>query len=172
MEDAGLRVSLATGGNAPRNDGFPILAMIQAARRPDVRSAMTQFFGEADRRISALPGTCWNRGLCCRFGEYGHRLYVTALEVCHYLATGAVPPEVTGDACPHAREGMCHARDRRPLGCRVFFCDAAAQHWQGPLTEELLGRLRDLHAELDVPYFYADWMVVLRALHEHHLTSG
>lgn len=170
--DSGLRHNSATGQNASPDDGLPIQEIIEAARRPDVRSAMTQFFDEADRRISAQPATCWNRGLCCRFGEYGHRLYVTALEVCYYLATGAMPPPPTGDVCPHAVEGMCHARDRRPLGCRIFFCDVAAQYWQGPLTEELLGRLRDLHAKLDVPYFYADWIGVLRALREHDLTAG
>ena len=71
----------------------------------------------------------------------------------------------TDDICPHAHEGRCHVRDRRPLGCRIFYCDPKAQAWQGPLTEDLLARLRKLHVELDVPYFYADWMLVMRALY-------
>lgn len=125
---------------------------------------MRVFYAEAERRIASQAATCWNRGLCCRFGQFGHRLYVTALEVCYYLATGDRPPPVLEDACPHAFAGKCHARDRRPLGCRVYYCDAKAQDWQGPLTEECLARLRDLHRELEVPYFYADWLDVLRAL--------
>jgi hypothetical protein len=150
---------------------LPIEGVVNAARRPEVRAAMERFLEDADREIDHQPATCWNRGHCCRFGEYGHRLYVTALEVCYYLSAGGMPPAVTHDACPHATGGMCHARDRRPLGCRIFFCDAAAQPWQGPLTEMLLGRLRDLHAELNVPYFYADWITVLQALREYRPTS-
>src|SRR5690606_15972402 len=114
----------------------------------------------------------------CRFGRFGHRLYVTALEVVYYLAiageaataerseaTGSgLIPLITEDVCPHAPGGKCQARSRRPLGCRIFYCDPAAQHWQGPLTEDLLGELRRLHDELQVPYFYAEWLTVLKAL--------
>jgi hypothetical protein len=136
----------------------------EAARRPEVVAVMHDFYAESDRLIAAKGATCWNRGACCHFGMFGHRLYVTALEVCYYLATAEPPPPVNDDTCPHAREGRCHARERRPLGCRVFYCDPAAQGWQGPVSEERLGRLRAMHDELNVPYFYADWIAVLRAL--------
>ncbi|MBI4581870.1 MAG: hypothetical protein HY718_19390 [Planctomycetes bacterium] len=147
---------------------IPVDALYQAAKRPEVVAAMRAFYGDADRRIAAHSPTCWNRGACCRLGEYGHRLYVTALEVAYYLAHRRQEqvPTVTGESCPHAHDGQCHARERRPLGCRIFYCDPAAQHWQGPLTEELLRRLRRLHDELNVPCFYADWLVVLRALQQ------
>jgi hypothetical protein len=196
---------------------FPITidAIFAAAARPEVVEAMAALYAEADRRIAALPGTCWNKGECCRFGQYGHRLYVTSLEVAYYLAhlnpheaqasaphqslhpapwftpdreqsgkdasagAGKIPlsllPRVTEDACPHAFDGRCHVRDFRPLGCRIFYCDHAAQHWQGALTEELLGRLRSMHEQYDVPYLYADWMTFLGALQEaasHDLPPG
>lgn len=125
---------------------------------------MAVFFAEADRAIAEQPATCWNRGECCRFGEFGHRLYVTTLEAAYYLARAGSPPPVDGDACPHAFEGKCHARDRRPLGCRIFYCDPAAQSWQGPMTERMLATLRELHGQLDVPYQYADWVTMLQAL--------
>jgi hypothetical protein len=142
---------------------IPVQVLREAARRREVVEAMTAFYQEADRRIAQRPGTCWNRAACCRFADYGHRLHVTALEVVYYLATGDPPPPVTADACPHASDGKCHARDRRPLACRIFYCDPAARYWQGPLTEELLARLKEMHVELGVPYFYADWVTVLRA---------
>ena len=142
----------------------PINVLFEAARRPEVVEAMRAFYEQLDHRITEKGATCWNKGECCQFGRFGHRLYVTALEVCYYLAKGGTPPTVTDDACPHAQEGRCHARDRRPLGCRIFYCDPRAQQWQGPLTEDQLAQLRVLHHELDVPYFYADWLVVLRAL--------
>ena len=138
--------------------------LIEGSRRPEVVDAMREFYARIDRQIAEKPATCWNHGDCCRFAQFGHRLYVTALEVCYYLATGDAPPPVTGDTCPHAYEGKCHARERRPLGCRIFFCDPLAQAWQGPFTEEHLAVLRELHDELGVRYFYADWMDVLRAL--------
>jgi hypothetical protein len=169
-------------------DDIPVDELRHAAHRPEVVAAMRDFYLEVDRRIQAHTPVCWNKGECCQFGRYGHRLYVTALEVVYYLATSELdlfpyPPDpgskvhggghdlaaprpltLAEDACPHAYQGKCHARQRRPLGCRVFYCDPAAQHWQGPITEELLGRLRQLHNELDIPYLYTDWMTALRAL--------
>jgi len=164
--------------------------VIAAAKRADVIEAMRKLYAEADCAIAEKNATCWNKGDCCRFGQYGHRLYVTSLEVAYYLATGPPDnassdhPEFTrrggwrpsslpvlngsaADTCPHAFDGKCHARDRRPLGCRIFYCDPNAQHWQGPLTEEFLTRLRSLHETLSVPYFYTDWMTILKALDEH-----
>jgi hypothetical protein len=212
------------------SNDIPIDAVRQAACRPEVLEAMQSFYEEVGRRIAAEKPTCWNRGACCRFGEYGHRLYVTALEVAYYLAwesrealkgpglvAGERKPPVANDAsqpesperaaeaislplanpsanpslalehgsrnpslalgaltdaCPHAYDSQCHARDRRPLGCRIFYCDPNAQGWQGPLTEECLQELKRLHWELDVPYFYADWMTVLRCLHDTGSGAG
>lgn len=145
---------------------IPVQALIDAARRPEVVDAMRAFFIDADRVIADKSATCWNRGDCCRFRQFGHSLYVTSLEVCHYLAGGDTPASVPSDVCPHAYEGRCHVRDRRPLGCRIFYCDPSAQDWQGPLTEACLARLRELHGKLDVPYVYADWLTFLRALAE------
>ena len=171
---------------------IPIDALRDAARRSEVITAMKAFYEGADREIAGHNATCWNSGECCRFGQYGHRLYVTALEVAYFLANIsdhednpdhsvsetaeavgstaqiALPlyenGHVEADTCPYAYEGKCHARDCRPLGCRVYYCDPAAQGWQGPMTETSLSRLRAMHEELNVPYFYADWMSVLAAL--------
>ena len=142
---------------------IPLEALREAARRPDVVAAMSRYYEETDRLIAQHAPTCKNKGECCRFGEFGHRLYVTTLEVCYYLALGETAGPPTSDTCPHACDGRCDTRDRRPLGCRVFFCDPSDRSWQGPLTEERLLRLRELHDQLGVPYFYADWMTVLRA---------
>ena len=163
---------------------IPVDELWQASRRVDVVAAMDAFYAEADRQIAARLPVCTNKGECCRFAQFGHRLYVTALEVAYYLASGylahaaenanndgenrkpcdSMIPAVTEEVCPHAIGGRCCARDRRPFGCRVFFCDPAAQHWQGPMTEETLVRLRQMHDDLSVPYFYAEWLTVLRAL--------
>ncbi len=143
---------------------IPVAALREAALRSAVVEAMRSFYAEVDGLIAQRSGSCSSCGDCCRFSEYDHRLHVTALEVCYYLAGGDGLPSISADACPHAFEGRCRARARRPLGCRIFYCDPCAQNWQGPLTEQLLARLRAMHEELNVPYFYADWMAVLGAL--------
>ena len=150
---------------------IPVAALHEAAHRSAVVEAMGSFYAEADGLIARQPGTCASRGACCRFGEYGHRLHVTALEVCYYLAGGEASPSISADACPHVCEGKCRAHARRPLGCRIFYCDPCAESWQGPLTEQLLARLRAMHEELNVPYFYADWMAILRSIEEESLAN-
>lgn len=142
---------------------LPMSVLLEHARRPGVVRAMRAFYTEADREIAAHNPTCWNRGECCRFGAFGHRLYVTTLEIVYYLASGE-PAPVTADACPHAVDGRCNARDRRPLGCRIFYCDPKSRHWQGPLSERLLTRLKAMHEELNVPYEYVDWMAAIRCV--------
>lgn len=153
---------------------IPVNDLRVAARRDDVIAAMRAFYAAVDERLARLPGHCANRGECCRFGAYGHRLYVTFLETACFMAwrhgeqAAGPDPGPVGDAaedvCPFARGGVCTARPARPLGCRIFLCDPAARHWQGPVTEELLGELRGLHRRLDVPWFCADWMAVLAAI--------
>jgi len=143
-----------------------VFELLEHAHRPEVIRAMRDFYAEADREIAGQGPTCSNKGECCRFGEFGHRLYVTTLEIIYYMATGNLPPPVTADACPHSLDGRCMVRCHRPLGCRVFYCDPHAQPWQGPLTERRLTRLRAMHEELNVPYEYVDWMAVMRAISE------
>lgn len=140
-------------------------AVRSAARRPDVVAAMEAFFAELDAEIAARRPACVNRGLCCRFDEYGHRLYVTSLEAAYFWSRHGAPPEGgAAGGCPFQRDGLCTAREGRPMGCRVFFCDPATQAWQGPTTERRLERLRRLHEELGVPYVYAEWRAMLAAL--------
>lgn len=151
-------------GSSPQAGFIDPAYLRRAASRADIIERMRLFYEGVDARIATKSPTCWNRGDCCRFAQFGHRLYVTALEVIYYLALGDSPATVPNGTCPHAYDGKCHVRDRRPLGCRVFYCDSNAQHWQGPLTESYLGELRDMHARLEVPYFYTEWLHVLRTL--------
>jgi hypothetical protein len=49
----------------------------------------------------------------------------------------------------------------RPLGCRIYFCDQAAQGWQQDLSETLLARIRGLHDRFEVEYRYGEWRSML-----------
>lgn len=154
-------------------------AIRRAARRSDVCGAMAELYRDLDREIAARTPRCRNRGLCCRFDEFGHELYVTTLEVAYLLAlhgpeghepcptrvgAGPPPPARASAGCPYQVNGLCTVRTGRPMGCRIFFCDPDAAAWQGPLTEAFLQRLRRLHDDLGVPYVYAEWRAVLAAL--------
>jgi len=150
------------------DEAISIASLYEIASRVDVVEAMRKFFDAADKDIAGRGALCTNRGACCRFGEFGHRLYVTTLEVVYFLAQHPSPLPVTEDVCPHAIDGMCHARVGRPLGCRVFYCDPQAQDWQGPMTEEMLAQLREMHVQLNVPYAYQDWLAILRRVAEYH----
>jgi hypothetical protein len=147
-----------------REAHIPVAAIEAASLREDCLDAVRELCIQVDRQIASYAPRCRNRGLCCRFGQFGHRLYVTTLEASYYLAVHGPPPGISEDACPHAYDGRCHVREARPFGCRIFHCDPEASLWQGPLTESCLARLRVLHTELAVPYVYADWMTVLDAL--------
>jgi len=153
------------------NHKLPIGRLLEASKNPELLRTMQRFYAEVDADIARRPGVCLQSGVCCQFdARDGHCLFVTALEVCYYLAVAAPPPP-DGNRCPHVVDGLCGVRDGRPLGCRVFYCDPAAQAWQGPVTEVHLARLKGLHDEFRIPYFYADWLRVLEALRAYGLTQ-
>jgi hypothetical protein len=66
--------------------------------------------------------------------------------------------------CPYQVEGLCTAREARPLGCRIYFCDETAQAWQEEVYERYHAQLKEVHARFGVPYRYVEWRVGLREL--------
>ena len=166
------------------------LAPIQkASTNPALLAELDAFFAQLDQRIADHQPVCRNRGACCKFGAFGHKLYVTTLELAYFRARhadrlqeqdlqsaqkdqGAASFSLRGlatienaatanQSCPFQREGMCTTREGRPLGCRVFFCESADEGWQSELTEWALARLREMHERFDVPYVYSEWLTAL-----------
>lgn len=124
---------------------------------------MQEFYSEVDAAVAARSPICVNRGHCCKFDSFGHKLYVTDVEL-RYFAEGmranwTKPSEEA--ACPYQSNGRCQAREHRPLGCRIFFCDPDAQAWQGPEYERFLSRLKELGDAHSVPYRYREWLSAL-----------
>jgi len=95
-------------------------------------------------------------------------LYVTTLELAAFVAgcraRGSPPVTPRADGCPFQVGKMCGVHPIRPLGCRIFFCDATAADWQRDLYERLHASLKRLHEELDVPYAYVEWRSALQAV--------
>src|SRR3954447_22862868 len=93
-----------------------------------LRRAVLQLYAEVDRDVRAAGPVCEASGRCCRFKEYGHVLYLSGLEA-EVLLAAAPPfePPVSADFCPFQKENLCTAREPRPLGCRVYYCDPSYQ---------------------------------------------
>lgn len=145
---------------------LPIAEIQRCASDRNFVRAVAEVFAETDAIIADHSPVCTNRGLCCHFEAYDHRLFVTSTELAYFLSGFSVnlfAPE--NDAyCPYQIGGRCTAREHRPLGCRVFFCDPDSQSWQPGLTESMLIRLRAIGEAHDLPDVYADWTDSLREL--------
>jgi hypothetical protein len=115
-----------------------------------------QIYGEAEADIATAGPVCVASGRCCRFKDYGHTLFISNLEAA-LLLEDAPPFErsVSGDFCPFQKEKLCTARDARPLGCRVYFCDPTYQDAAQRISETYLRRLKDLADAHSIPWRYA-----------------
>jgi hypothetical protein len=115
-----------------------------------------ELYREVDRDVAAAGPVCVASGRCCRFKEYGHVLFLSNLEA-NVLLASAPPYErpVTPDFCPFQKGNLCTAREPRPLGCRVYYCDPNYQETGNRLTEKYLRRLKELAEANGVPWRYA-----------------
>jgi hypothetical protein len=120
-------------------------------------------YDQVDREVARLGPVCELSGRCCRFAEYGHTLFVSALEI-RYLVAGAPRPSRPldrGENCPwQDRLGRCTARDTRPLGCRIFHCDPTYQESAHEISERFIRDLKTITQRWDLAWNYAP-------LHDH-----
>jgi hypothetical protein len=123
----------------------------------DLRRTVLQLYADVDRDVATAGPVCVASGRCCRFKEYGHTLFLSNLEAA-VLLEGAPPYDpaaVTADFCPFQKGNLCTAREPRPLGCRVYYCDPAYQETGQALSEDYTRRLKTLADEHGVNWLYA-----------------
>ncbi len=175
-----MQVETTTRTHDPDADAWARWATL--AQQPAIDGALRALYEDLDRAVAARGPTCWQSGKCCHFGTYGHRLYVTALELAWFLQQPCTPPtpapspEPAGHAlrilhqgashedamrCPFQVGQSCSTHAVRPLGCRVFFCQQGTEHWQHALYERYLAHLRTLHERYLAPYRYLEWLAGL-----------
>jgi Fe-S-cluster containining protein len=138
-------------------------AVQDAATRPEVADAVAAVYDDLAAEVAARRPRCELSGRCCRFEEYGHRLYVTTIELAAFVRA-AGERKVTqwdGRGCPFQVDKLCGVHGIRPFGCRIFFCDPLSTDWQREAYERFHGRLKRLHDELAVAYFYVEWRQAL-----------
>lgn len=132
------------------------------------REPLHAIYSALDAEIASLAPRCDLSGRCCRFEEFDHTLFVSSPEAALLIADAPEParPLDSGATCPwQDSRGLCTARDARPLGCRVFFCDPTYQHAGQELAERSIRALKTLVETLDLPWNYAP-------LHRHLHAAG
>ena len=123
------------------------------------RSGLLEIYRLAGEEIAASSKlVCKLSGLCCRFREAGHRLYLTAVEYEEMVRLGGTPPAREDGACPWLVDGLCANREGRALACRTYFCSDEDE--AGSVTEAGHARIRALHEKYGLPYVY-------RSLEDH-----
>jgi len=121
-----------------------------------LRRQVLELYTEVDRDVAAAGPVCVASGRCCRFKEYGHTLFLSNLEA-DVLLSAAPPYEapVSSEFCPFQKGNLCNAREPRPLGCRIYYCDPSYQETGTALSEKYLHRLKQLAEEQGVAWLYA-----------------
>jgi Fe-S-cluster containining protein len=122
----------------------------------ELQRRVLEIYAEADREVAAAGPVCVASGRCCRFKEQGHVLYLSSVEA-EVLLASAPPYEkpVSPDFCPFQQENLCTAREPRPLGCRVYYCDPGYQETGNQISEKYLQKLKALSLELEIDWQYA-----------------
>jgi len=120
------------------------------------RRKVLELYATVDATVKAAGPKCESSGRCCRFAEWGHVLYLSALEA-EVLLDGAPPfaQPVSPDFCPFQKEKLCTAREPRPLGCRIYFCDPAYQETSHAIMEDALRKMKHLTGDLSRDWRYA-----------------
>src|SRR6476660_6179316 len=120
-----------------------------------IKRQVLALYAEVDREVAAAGPVCVASGRCCRFKEYGHVLFLSSLEAAVLLKEApAYERPATPDYCPFQQENLCTAREPRPLGCRVYYCDPNYQETGNRLTETYLRRLKEIAEESGVEWSY------------------
>ena len=144
-------------------------AVIEAMAESSATVAVEDLYREVMVQIDLRKPRCDISGRCCRFEEFGHRLYVTTFEMAAFLEGLANHPAYSptklsdamaawdGTGCLFQIQKLCTVHLIRPFGCRMFFCDPTATQWQQEQYEFFHERLKTLHQTLHIPYFYMEW---------------
>lgn len=122
------------------------------------------FYEQMAAELARIRPVCRMSGRCCRFREYGHRLFVTTLEFGTFVSQvrqqeglRLLASRPDGESCRFQDQNLCRSHPMRPMGCRLFFCDPNTDAELQQLYERFHKQLKDLHEQSGTPYFYVEW---------------
>ncbi|MBN1341390.1 MAG: YkgJ family cysteine cluster protein [Phycisphaerae bacterium] len=139
---------------------LPIETILYASRTPHIIEAVGDLLSRAEHDIAKHGILCQQCGRCCRFGEYGHRMFVTPLELAYLLAK---VENVTSQAgtftqnCIFQGGSSCTIYPHRLLCCRIFLCKLDGKGVVFSPGEKWHRALVELHETLCIPYYYVEW---------------
>ncbi len=145
-------------------------AIEQAIAQPQLLAEVDRLYEQIRVETAARKPLCVMSGRCCHFESYGHRMYVSTVELAAFVAgvRGLAGSQNLaawdGTGCPFQVGKTCGVHSIRPMGCRVFFCDPTSTDWQTDLYEKIHNQLRKLHESWEIPYFYVEWRQALAAV--------
>jgi len=129
-----------------------------------LRERVLEVYAEVDAAVAAAAPRCDASGRCCRFTEYGHTLFLSQFEADLLLETAPhYEQPITRDGCPFQVDNLCTARNERPLGCRIYFCDEGYTETGNAITEAAIRKLKSIADEHDASWHYAPLHVFLNA---------
>jgi len=127
-----------THGGEQRRGGPTLWGEAPPWREPDeaTRRDVADVWRAVDGIMSGAGAACRACGSCCDFGRWGHQLFATRHELDvlvgwardgRLVSSGAALARLDRGWCPFWDDsGRCLAWVSRPIGCRAFFCGAAA----------------------------------------------
>ena len=126
-------------------------------RQAEFLRGVSHILAQAESEIARLAPVCLAGGACCKFDLTGDRLMVSTGELA--LLHTQSPPRPHRAAigrCPYQVGVSCLARDRRPLGCRTFFCRSRSRNFTSDIYERHHTAIRRLHENMVIPYVYVE----------------
>ncbi len=123
-----------------------------------LRESLRVVYRDLAEDVARAGPVCQLSGRCCRFAEYDHTLFLSGPEAEILLADAPPPTRSLDDGltCPwQDARNHCTAREARPLGCRVYYCEQSYQDRSHELSEIYLARLRSIAETFDHPWTYA-----------------
>jgi hypothetical protein len=137
-------------------------AVQAASQRAEVGRAVENVYVALEDAVQLRKPVCRTSGRCCRFDEFGHRLFVTTMEMAAFVQQRELPAFSPNGGCPFQIDDLCSVHTIRPFGCRIFFCDETSTQWQQEQYERFHQEFKRLHERLAVPYFYVEWREALK----------
>lgn len=128
----------------------------------NAREALRAIYREVDEDIAATGAVCHRRGRCCDFLTNDHRLFASSVELA-YIRERHPAPLGDGVLCPFWKNRLCAERERRPLGCRTYFCDERMQERAQAIYESFHRKIKKLAESHGLPYSYEPFVGALRA---------
>jgi hypothetical protein len=129
---------------------------------PELHQRVRELYARVDAEVAAEGPRCDSSGRCCRFKEYDHTLFISHIEAEVLLASApSYSKPVTNEFCPFQVGNLCTAREPRPLGCRIYFCDPTYQERSHEITESALKELKLIAEEEGLGWRYAPLHVFL-----------